>query len=194
MVYYPKSQIKTDLYTQGGEFQLKTTKREYTGYYWKNSSGEFYTEKNPSMNGEKLERIPVVSFTSTNKIVYAEGNKIYNTLKQVDISKSFLVPSYVKPSPTDKDYNIGNFVRYFAKKSNENYYIETSKDIFNKLKNKNKSYDYSSYLIFTLTWTLIGDPTKVKTINYNIVTLTEQNYNITGLGKYLKFNYLEFHK
>jgi len=194
MVYYPKSQIKTDLYTQGGEFQLKTTKREYIGYYWKNSSGEFYTEKNPSMGGEELERIPVIPPISTNKVIYTKGNEMYNTLKQVNISDSFLVPSYVKPSPTDDDYNIGNFVRYFAKKSNENYYIETSKDIFNELKNKNKSYDYSSYLIFTLTWTLVGDPIKVETTNYNILVLTEQNYNITGLKKYLKFNYLEFYK
>ena len=59
---------------------------------------------------------------------------------------------------------------------------------------KDNQYDYNSYLIFNLTWTLTGDKQKVSQTNKNIIALTEQNYNIIGLGEYLKFNYLEFYK
>ena len=51
MPYYPKSQVKTDLYTKGGQFQIKSTKKEYTGYYWKNSKGEIFTKRNPNVVG-----------------------------------------------------------------------------------------------------------------------------------------------
>lgn len=195
MPYYPKSQVKTNLYTKGGQLQLKSTKQEYIGYYWKNSKGELFTKKNPNVGGsETLEYIPKVPSSNVNLITYNKDNKIYNFLKKVNITKSFLVPSYQKPSPVEQDYNLGNFTRYFAKKVNENIYIETSKSTYNDLKGENQKYDYNSYLIFTLTWTLTGNSNKVSQTNYNIITLTEQNYNITGLGAYLKFNYLEFYK
>ena len=195
MPYYPKSQVKTNLYTKGGEFQLKSTKQEYSGYYWKNSKGEVFTKKNPNVGGsELLELIPKVSTPSINTITYVKGNDIYNSLKKVNISKSLFLPSYKKPIPTSQDYLLGNFNRFFAKKTNENLYIEISKITYDKLKQKDNSYDYKSYLIFQFPWTLTGDSTQVIKINKNIILLTEQNYNITKLGAYLKFNYLEFYK
>ena len=195
MPYYPKSQVKTNLYTKGGQFQVVSTKREYIGYYWKNSKGEYFTQKNPNVAGiEPLEFIPKIASPSSSSTTYTKGNIRYNAFKKVDITKSFLLPIYQKPSPTNNDYSLGNFTRYFAKKINELLYIEISKNIFDELQNKNTQYSYSSYLIFNLTWTLIGDKPKIAQTNRNIITLTEQNYNIVGLGKYLKFNYLEFYK
>ena len=48
-MYYPKSQVKTNLYTNGDEYVLSTTKQEYVGYYYKTSSGAKYTGKNPDI-------------------------------------------------------------------------------------------------------------------------------------------------
>lgn len=195
MPYYPKSQVKTNLYTKGGELQLKSTKQEYIGFFWKNSKGEVYSKKNPNSFGvEPLELIPSFSPSTDITISYNKGNNVYNNLKNVDITQSFLIPSYTKPKPTPEEYELSNFVRNFAKKTNELLYIEISKDIFNKLQSKDNQYDYNSYLIFNLTWTLTGDKQKVSQTNKNIIALTEQNYNIIGLGEYLKFNYLEFYK
>ena len=195
MPYYPKSQIKTDLYTQGGQLQLKSTKKEYKGYYWKNSRGDYFTKKNPNVGGsEVLEIIPKIAQPSLSTITYAKGNDVYNNLKKVDITKSLLLPSYTKPSPTEEDYNLGNFTRYFAKKVNENVYIEISKNTYDKFDQKDNKYAYTSYLTFKLLWTLTGPSTQVSSTNQNIVKLTEQNNGITGLGTYLKFNYLEFYK
>jgi hypothetical protein len=47
-MYYPKTQIKPNLFTNGGEYILSTTKEEYKGYYYKTSTGQSYTGKNPS--------------------------------------------------------------------------------------------------------------------------------------------------
>lgn len=194
MPYYPKSQVKTDLYTKGGQFQLKSTKQEYIGYYWKNSRGDIFTKKNPNVEGsEVLEIIPQIPSSSLDSIIYAEGNDVYNTLKKIDITKTVLLPSYSKPSPSDQDYIIGNFTRYFAKKINENIYIEISKNIYNKFKKKDKKYAYKSYLVFELVWTITGDIFQVKQINRNVIRLTEQNNKIVGLEAYLKFDYLEFY-
>ena len=46
-MYFPQSQIKTDLYTNGGEFVLLSTNQNYQGPYWSTSSGKYYTKKNP---------------------------------------------------------------------------------------------------------------------------------------------------
>lgn len=195
MPYYPKSQIKTNLYTKGGELQIVSTKENYIGYYWKTSKGEFFSNKNPNVGGSlELEIIPVIPSTKTQKITFNEGNTTYNTLKKVNVSNSFLVPSYYKPIPTSKDYEIGNFIRFFAKKINENLYIEISKTIYDKLKKKDKKYNYSSYLIFDITWVITGDISQTEQINLSTIQFTEQNLNIQGLGEYLKYNYLEFYK
>jgi hypothetical protein len=46
-MYFPKSQVKPNLYTNGGEYILSTTKEEYKGYYYKISTGQLYTGRNP---------------------------------------------------------------------------------------------------------------------------------------------------
>lgn len=195
MPYYPKSQIQINLFTKGKQFRVISSKDEYKGYYWKTSKGEYFSGRNPYDGSPiELEIIPKFPKSTFNTKVYNKGNEVYNNLKGIDITQSLLIPSYVKPSPNQEDYSIGNFIRYFAKKNNENIYIETSKDIFNKLKDKNGNYDYNSYFIFSLVWKLTGNENKVLTTNQNTVLLIEQNNKINGLGIYLKNNYLEFYK
>mgnify|MGYP000350512004 CR=1 FL=1 len=46
-MYYPKSQIKTNLYTDGKEFSLSSTKEAYMGYYYETSTGQQYTGRTP---------------------------------------------------------------------------------------------------------------------------------------------------
>jgi hypothetical protein len=46
-MYFPQSQIKTNLYTNGDEFVVKSTDQNYVGSYWKTSSGQFFSKKNP---------------------------------------------------------------------------------------------------------------------------------------------------
>jgi len=46
MPYYPKSQIKTNQYSNGTLFVL-TSGVVYTGYYYQTSDGRYFSGKNP---------------------------------------------------------------------------------------------------------------------------------------------------
>ena len=48
MSYYPKSQIKTDLFTNGKEFVRSDNDLPYVGSYWKTSNGEVFSGKTPN--------------------------------------------------------------------------------------------------------------------------------------------------
>ena len=195
MTYYPKSQVKINLFTQGKELEVISSKEEYTGHYWKNSKGEYFTGRNPSSPSPvPLQPVPKIPPSQINMVTLTPLNPRYNTLKNANINKFLLLPYYQKPSPTNKEYEIGSFVRYFAKKSNQNLYIETTKEIYDQFINKNQDYDYLSYIVFNLTWTLRGKKSLVKTINEKIIATTERKLNIQGLNSYLNFNHLEFYK
>jgi histidinol-phosphate aminotransferase len=47
-MYYPKSQIKTNLITNGKELVYLSDNQPYSGSYWKTSDGKYYTGKNPN--------------------------------------------------------------------------------------------------------------------------------------------------
>ena len=46
MAYFPKSQITPNLYTNGDEFVYDSNNRPYTGYYFKTSTGKYFTGRN----------------------------------------------------------------------------------------------------------------------------------------------------
>jgi hypothetical protein len=57
MPYFPLSQIKTNLYSNG-EFVQSNNQELYTGYYWKNSLGKYYTGKSPQ-DEPTIELLPI---------------------------------------------------------------------------------------------------------------------------------------
>ena len=57
-MYFPKSQIKPNLYTNGGEYLLAPTKQDYKGYYYEVSSGQRFTGKTPQ-DGPNILLLPV---------------------------------------------------------------------------------------------------------------------------------------
>jgi len=194
-MYYPKSQVKINLFTKGSQLREISSQKEYIGYYWKTSKGEYFSGRNPSDGTPiSLELIPEVGKNSFSTITLSEDNNLYNNLKGINISQTLIVPSYQKPIPTQQDYEIGNFIRYFVKKVNENIYTEISKNTFDKLRNNDPNYASFLYKIFNLTWTIKGDKDLVSQTNEKIVSTTERNLRIVGLKSYLNNNYLEFYK
>ena len=47
MSYYPKSQIITNLYTNGNELFLQSDGSPYAGFYYKTSNGSYFSGKTP---------------------------------------------------------------------------------------------------------------------------------------------------
>jgi hypothetical protein len=100
------------------------------------------------------------------------------------------VQSY--PTPTEDDYKLGVFTRYFCVKINENRYLELSKDVYDKLVNKNSNYLWEPYTPFKLQWTIAGELDYVVNTNRNIILLTEKRLKRKGLDIFLRRNYGKF--
>ena len=69
-MYYPKSQIKTDLFTNGGEFYIEGDKNKepYIGSYYKTSKSEYFIGKKPTLNNRKL--LPLTLKTNFQGVKY----------------------------------------------------------------------------------------------------------------------------
>jgi hypothetical protein len=201
MAYYPKSQIKTNLYTNGGEYTLLSNLNssplsDYTGYYFKTSTGQTFTGKSPSdVPNRPLYLIEPLSFDeeesfnsniinpSSNLIVYVNGDNVPQTRK---------IPQFSLTLPTAEDKKRGYFMRYFCKKSNELIYYETSQADYNNTKNRDLTMAYDLYSVAELKWYIIGDPSQVAILNVTSINNVISLNNWTGFIQYFKGNYTQY--
>ena len=218
--YYPKSQIITNLYTDGGEFILSTTGENYIGDYYSTSNGVSYTGKNPK-DGESIPILRPSLFTSNENITSdasTPGSDIIvlstNINPNVDIGDNNykLVEDYLKlpisskqskrkipqnfyPQPTESDYQFKEFQRYFCKKNNELIYIEINAETYRKLSSNNSNIASEMYTPFQITWTISGEERKVFNINKRVVSTFERNNrSLYGFSAYFKNNFTQFFK
>ena len=219
-MYYPLSQITPNLYTNGNEYALNPNDPStiYSGYYWKSSEGKFFTGKTPQdINVQQLYPILSIDLTnypniSTNfsynsielnsKDIFGESttegfninlnNYIY--LKNINPSTIQLIPTYSPQLPTQQDYQIGEFRRYFCKKTNEIIYVEINKDQYDKLIAKDPQILWQLYLPFFIDWQLTGDKQQVAKVNRNIVLLKSKNLKLPAFSLYLKEDYTKYYQ
>ena len=215
-MYYPKSQIVTDLYTSGGEFTPFNSKNDYEGYYFKTSDGEFFTGRNP----EDKPNTPLVALApSVNEVSSITSNLKDNKISFIELKDSEPVSSnmyiidvdYYKAKnleldrgdaprppiqsitiPTDKDYENGEFERFFVKKGNENKFIEISRSEYKLFSEKNESVQFNLYIPISIVWDLTGKEEEVYLGNKGIVSLTERREHLIGFtqsfkGKFSKY-------
>jgi hypothetical protein len=201
-MYYPKSQIKTNLYTNGDEFVYLSNNQPYTGYYFKTSTGQYFTGKTP----DDRPNLEITFNLASTEDIIPTNQSDYSVLINTDLSNvtpynnlvkspSILIsPTYNAPVPTQQDYQIGEFRRYFCKKGNEILYLEIDKNTFDKLVAKDPQYQFSLYQPFNLPWKLTGTQEEVEKTNRNIVALTSQRLKLPEFGRYLKDDYLKYYK
>ena len=206
-LYYPPNQIKPNLFANIGEFIFTSNQTPFSGSYHQLSNGKYYSGALHSNDSKEITQnaiaegnqdaaiensgvlpqvVEIISFTPANN----QYSRITNS--KIDVVKQ--LPINVLNLPTTEDYKIGEFTRYFAKKINEDFYIEFTKKVYDKLINKDPSIYYEQYIAFKLPWRLIGDKDKVYTTNRNITDLNIQKFNLFRFGEYLKFNYLKYYK
>jgi hypothetical protein len=196
-MYFPKSQIKSNLYTNGGEYILSTTKNEYKGYYYEISSGKKYTGKTPQ-DGPNILLLnftsPLLSPPTTNIPTDPTNNTIYSINKT--ISKSLpdrSLPLFNPTLPTQQEKNVGLFTRYFCKKNNELIYLEINKETFTKLANQSPSIAWDLYTPKGITWQIKGNQEQTYLANKNNVMLLEQRQKWYGFSQYLKEDFLKYY-
>ena len=221
-MYIPKNKIKTNLYTKGNEYKNIVTGVPYIGYYWTMYTGKFFTGKNP--NDTLVEElVPINTVTNNVWDLTSQGQSfqqyasnydsevvpgqyqnmidvdVYNNVRKVDISVTKLVPQQYYPTPTDEEYELGVFMRYFVVKTNENIYTELDKTTYNKIIDQDIQYLYELYIPFKIQWTLVGGEVEVSTANRNVLELKERKLNKTGLTEFLNkptnfsLDYLQFY-
>lgn len=215
MQYYPSSQLKSNLYTNGGEYILSTTKENYKGYYYETSNGTKYTGKTPQDGPNILltqqniiTQINNSNQEITNIIILStpiEGLTIldtsYDENPTINFNYSSLTPqlkyrSLPQPNPTlpnQQDYILGSFSRYFCKKTNELKYIEIDKETYNKLKIKDTQIAWDLYEPQLIVWQINGNKEGIFLANKSNIALLEKRQKWYGFSQYLKEDYLKYY-
>lgn len=219
-MYFPKSQIQPNLYTNGNEFQKITDKSIYTGFYFKTSTGLFYTGKTPNdgsnsqlvklnpdtLNNQTYSPLPTIPNTipDTLKLVVTANDVSTNGLNipyptQVDISlypkksTNRFLPQYSMVQPTKEDVKIGVIQRYFCKKNNELSYIETNKENYNLLVNRSSNIAWDLYSPISMLWYIVGDLDEIYKINKNLASIIERKNKWHGFTQYFKDDFTKFY-
>ena len=217
-MYIPKNRILTNQFSNDRKLVYKSTQEVYVGFYYKTFDGKYFTGK--TQNDPPNDELVVVEDTFTSysptlpqsEIAYTDAPTIfedintpgyseemvitYARLQNIDLNQSTrkFLPYQCYPTPTVEDYEIGSFIRFFSKKINEISYLELNKDLYDELNSKNGDYLWEPYHVLKIQWTLIGIEEEVKQTNSNIVKIEERRRGITGLGRFLKFNFLKYYK
>lgn len=223
MPYYPLSQIKPNLYTNGSEYTLFSTREPYTGYYYEVSDGKKYTGKTvydgPNNLLIKSNSIPFLSTDPQNSVNNEETSPLYVNiaLPNVDENPDSGVPypesinndyyqlNKISPilrtlpqpniiPPKPPDYALGTYQRFFCKKNNENIYFEIDKPTHEKLTQKNQNIAFDLYSSISTLWYLKGKISKIYKSNKGLIELIERNKKWLGFSQYFKNNYLQYYK
>ena len=215
-MYIPKNKIKTNLYTRGDEYQNLNTSLPYTGYYWTMYNGKIFTGKTPNEKPTeeliKLEAATDNVWEATEKDLvfqqyadtwdsevvpgqYQDLNMIttYNSITNTDIASIRLMPQQYYPEPTDKEYALGIFTRYFACKLNQPSYLELNKETYTKMRDQDPEIVWVMYKVFKVQWTLTGnDIEAVFNANLGQIELIEKRLKKKGFGDFLNNNFDQF--
>lgn len=205
MIYYPKTQIRTNLFTNGDEFINSNTKELYVGPYYETSLGQQFTGKNPQ-DPNTTPLIPIsetplnpTQTTAENDLVldvrFTAPNYTYSILTKQNPSKNQpILPKFYFANPTAQDYQNTQFNRYFYKSLNGEKYVEINQKDYTALVNKDEVFLYESVLPILLPWKLTGTKEEVARTNKNTIENIENQLGIKGLGLYLNFDYTKFYK
>lgn len=192
-MYFPKSQIKSNLYTNGDEYIISSTKEYYKGYYYEVSNGNKYTGKTPEDNTNQLLIQPYTS-TSNNTPPPPDSAIFTVTLYPSHtalISRS--LPSISITPPTVPDQQLGIFNRYFCKKNNELMYMEISKETYTQLRLHDPKIAWDLYSGQLLLWQIKGTKEQVYKANKSNVNIIETQQKWHGFSQYFKDKYLKYY-
>jgi hypothetical protein len=150
-IYYPKTKIITNLYTQGKEWMYENGV-EYIGYYHRYLDGLVLTE--PYYNLVKSEKIIPYSEIKKN-----QPNVIYDSISDLQVSFN-ASPTNVYTLPTLDDYKKGFFKRYFVYRRNlkdiYKEFFEVNDKQYKSWKTPREGIDEILYNAFVIEWRLTG--------------------------------------
>lgn len=201
-MYYPKSQIKTNLYTNGNEYIVKINKKPYVGYYYEVSDGRKFIGKTPSSgkdfeivpqspvnNSEETTSIPrnnngVLIKNLQNQTDYLDDPYYNNYLSKIYPKNKDFKPRYIptpfKSTPTEAESEIGEYRRYFAKKRNELMYMEVNKATYDKFSNNDPTVALELYDVISFPFSLTSTG-----VNQNLASIIERRDKWYGFSDFV---------
>ena len=154
--YYPNVYIQTNLYTDGDKAQpvlyLSTTGEVYKGPYYLVATGDKYTGTFPNSNPNS----PV-----KNSLPQVESDILLSeTLPSPTTTiKKGADPKPYKPIPNHIDYVQTIMFRYFAKKANDNVFMEIGASTYQLIVDKDPSINFIDWEARRISWLITNiDP------------------------------------
>lgn len=198
-MYFPKSQIKTNLYTKGGEYSFLNSSDSYVGYYYKTSDGRYFSGRTPNESPSfELFSLSLEDLSLTPSLGTADYYSIERGYaRSTRLSFSSPPPSSPKqsyPVVTENDYKLGEFQRYFLKKGNETKFLEISLEDYRKYVNQDSDVMFELYTPIQINWILTGDKEQVYKVNQSIVARAELEQNLPGFTQYFRDRFTQFYK
>ena len=193
-MYLPKSQIRSNKYTNGNEFIRSDNGNPYSGPYWQDSSGRYFSGKTPQDTPTVEILLDITDTVEVQNPLEKITSWTTDFNSKITENKPGRVPQKYIAKPEEKDYTLGEFERYFTKKANQKIYFEISKKDYQDLKSQNNNILWQLYIPISLPWQLTGDKHEVATTNRNIVIQTEVNNKLPGFRKIFRKNYLEYYQ
>ena len=138
-------------------------------------------QNNPGFDYQVFQPKIVDEYTKIKKF----GASYYNNRK---------LPYGVTPIPDENDYSVGEYRRYFCKKTNEVSYLELDENQYIAITQKDPRFFWEQYFGFSIPWSITGDQQQVYRTNLNIVRRRMQNLQLPNFDKYLREDYLKFYK
>jgi hypothetical protein len=192
-MYFPKSQIKSNLYTNGDEYITFNTKENYKGYYYEISNGNKYTGKTPEDGPNILLTPSYINSSITNELIPLEDIYTIITPGYDNTFPSRYIPSPTLTLPTPQEQQLGAFTRYFSKKNNELKYMEIDKETFTQLNLKDPKIAWDLYSAQLISWQIKGTKETVYKANKSSATLIEQNQKWHGFSQYFKDQFSKYY-
>ena len=195
-MYFPATQFTPNLYTNGEEYVLSTTREPYKGYYFRTYQNKLYTGKTPNDTPtielvSITEIIPSLPTPSTILEPAVVAPMVDPVFALRDIKPRYL-PQSIVSLPTSSDYEMGYFTRYFCKKNNELKYMETDQTTYNKLSSKDASIAWDLYTPVFVNWYIVGDEKKTYLINKTSVQLIERDNKWYGFTNWFRDNFAKY--
>jgi hypothetical protein len=202
-MYFPSSQVEINL-VSNGDLAYKSTNALYYGIYFSTSDGKYYANSpndtvlielikpKPTTNNNEFQLYfdeaetiegPDARFESYENELYSLITKASKTPPNID------PPPYYHFSPLSNEVQKGYAIRFFAKKVNQNSYIEISNETYDQFINLDSKVAINLYEVANLVWYLRspGDQSVDESNFINILNF-EKKYNWKNFNQFLKVN------
>lgn len=192
-MYFPKNRIKTG-FNSNGELLIKSTKKPYFGPYFETSKGKYYAGNTPNYANLvellKLPKIPTSEISEAPEYEldsrFSYGNNLtYSNNQGIEeyVTPQPLPPKYYNPKPSPEQYRQGEYIRYFAKKTNEYIYLEIDQKTYKSLKNQDPTLLWTLYDCLYMVYSLRSNE-----INRRLALQIEKQNQWYGFFSYLDLN------